>query len=373
MSSRKLSPIKLVLTLLFIGAVAFLAIFGQRIKERLQIYFQNPTYELTGIDTGEQESKINLLLGYKPAGTKALLPGATWVPQTFNNCGPATTSMLLQYFGHKVSQEETKAALRTNPTDTNVFSYEIADYLKSGYGIDSKLFYNGDITLLKTLIANGFYVMVEDWLHPNEDIGHTTILRGYDDEKGVFISDDSFIGVNITYKYAIFDEGQWKPFNREYLVLYRKEQEPILRAIIGENWDGKRMYRNAVKTNLEAVDKDPGDMYSWFNLGTSYYELGEYEKAKEAFEKSRAIGWPRRMLWYQIQPVQTYNELGEYQKALELAQIGLAANDSFSELHLESAISYKGLGNLDLARQEVQKALDSSPNYAPALEFAKSL
>jgi hypothetical protein len=38
-------------------------------------------------------------------GERALLPGATWVPQTFNNCGPATTSMILQYFGHTVSQE----------------------------------------------------------------------------------------------------------------------------------------------------------------------------------------------------------------------------------------------------------------------------
>lgn len=373
MSFRRLSLKKIIAAVIFVGLLVFLGLYGSKIKDRLQIFLQNPTYVGTPGDTSEKESKINLLLGYKQAGAKALLPGATWVPQTFNNCGPATTSMLLQYFGHNVSQEETKAALRTNPTDTNVFSYEIGDYLKSVYGIDSKLLYNGDIKLLKTLIANGFYVMVEDWLHPNEDIGHTTILKGYDDERGVFISDDSFIGINITYKYAIFDEGQWKPFNREYMVPYKKEQEPILKAIIGENWDEKKMYRNALKTNQAAVEKDPGDMYSWFNLGTSYYELGEYEKAKDAFEKSRAIGWPRRMLWYQIQPVETYNKLEEYQKALELAQIGLAANDAFAELHLESAIAYKGLGNLDLARQEVQKALDSSPNFAPAQDFAKSL
>ena len=309
MSFRALSFKKILTIFILIGLVAFLAVYGSKVKDRLQIFLQNPTYVGIPADSSEAESKINLLLGYKPAGVRALLPGATWVPQTFNNCGPATISMLLQYFGFSVSQEETKAALRSNPTDTNVFSYEIADYLKNVYSIDSKLFYNGNINLLKTLLANGFYVMVEDWLHPNEDIGHTTILRGYDDEKGVFISDDSFIGVNITYKYDIFDEGQWKPFNREYLVLYKKEQEPILKAIVGEDWDEKTMFRNAVKVNQKAVDNNPQDMYSWFNLGTSYYELGEYEKAKDAFEKSRNIGWPRRMLWYQIQPVQTYNQL----------------------------------------------------------------
>ena len=32
------------------------------------------------------------------------LPGTEWVPQTYNNCGPAATSMLLSYFGSNVSQ-----------------------------------------------------------------------------------------------------------------------------------------------------------------------------------------------------------------------------------------------------------------------------
>lgn len=36
-------------------------------------------------------------------------------------------AIVLQYFGFNVSQAEAKAALRTNPKDSNVFTYEIRD------------------------------------------------------------------------------------------------------------------------------------------------------------------------------------------------------------------------------------------------------
>jgi len=302
-------------------------------------------------------------------GPKAFLPGAKWVPQTFNNCGPATTSMVLQYFGYTVGQDVTKAALRTNPDDKNVFSYEMQAYLKKDFGVDSKLLYNGDIEILKVLIANGFYVVVEDWLHPNEDIGHVTILRGFDDERGVLIADDSYLGTDIVYKYAEFDQTQWKAFNREYIPIYRHDQEEKVKKILGENWDSKKMYEGAVKKAEEEIAKNDRDMHAYFNLGTSYYGLGEYERAFEAFEKSKAIGWPRRMLWYQIQPVQTLVELGKYQEALTTADIGLWANDSFSELHVEKARAYIGLNDKQKAREEIQKALQ----YAPNLQSAKDL
>lgn len=312
-------------------------------------------------------------INFTVAGPKFSLPGAKWVPQTFNNCGPATTSMALQYFGYTVSQEETKKALRTNPKDSNVFTFEIGEYLRKQYNIESRLMFNGNMAILKTLVTNGFYIIIEDWLHPNEDIGHNTIIRGYDDDLGVFIGDDPFTGVGVKYKYTDFDEGQWKPFNREYMPIYKKDKEELLKAIIGENWDTKIMYQNSIKTNELALKSNRKDMYAWFNLGTSYYALGQYSKAKEAFETSQTIGWPMRMLWYQYQPVQTYNKLGDHKKALETANIGLKTFEAYPELHLESAIAYKGLGDLASARKEAQRALELAPNWEPVKTFLKSL
>ena len=233
--------------------------------------------------------------------------------------------------------------------------------------------YNGNVALIKTLISNGFYVVIEDTLHPNEDIGHTTIIRGFDDDQGVLIADDSYLGTGITYPYEEFDEKQWKPFNHEYLPVYTKDKEDVLKSIVGDNWDELVMFQNAIDRNNEAILKNPKDMYAWFNLGTSYFGLADYENAKTAFERSRELGWPMRQLWYQIQPVQNYNKIGEYQKALELADLGLRSNDSFAELHLEKAIAYKGLGNAGAAKTEIEKALVFAPNLKVARDYLAAL
>lgn len=334
--------------------------------------FYTPTGEINYI------SPINKIINKetitpKEPGPSALLPGAKWVPQSFNNCGPATTSMVLQYFGFNVNQNETKARLRSNADDKNVFTFEIADYIKKDYGVESRLLYGGDIQTIKKLLANGFYIVTENWLHPNEDIGHTTIIRGFDDEQGVLIADDSFIGVNITYPYEQFSETQWKAFNYEYLPLYLPENEELLKSIIGEAWDEKNMFQNAADKARREIAKNDADSYAWFNLGTSLYALGDYENARDASEKSRALGWPKRMLWYQIQPVQTFNALKEYQKAIEYADIALWSNDSFAEAHLEKAIAYKGLGDTQKARDEADKALFYDPNLKKAQDFVTSL
>lgn len=308
-------------------------------------YLRHPA---TAVDSPVTPAKtsFNQLINTIPViepGVSTVLPGATWVPQTFNNCGPAATSMALQYFGYTVNQEETKAHLRTNADDKNVFIWEIADYLKNDYGIESKLLYNGDIPTLKKLIANGFYIMVEDWLHPNGDIGHVLIIRGFDDAKGVLIGDDSYLGVGVNYPYEQWENTQWKPFNREYLPLYTKDKEALLQKIIGEDWDQQRMYEKAIAKAETEIKENSSDMYAYFNLGASLFALNNFQKANEAFDKSKNLGWPKRMLWYQIQPIQTKNALGLYAEAIELANLALWANDSFTEAHVEKAIALKGL------------------------------
>lgn len=300
---------------------------------------------------------------YKLPGESFELPVSKWVPQTFNNCGPAATAMVLQHFGFNISQEQTKIDLRTNPDDKNVFIGEISNYIKTDYGVGNKVLFNGDLKTIKTLVSNGVYVVVEDFLHPNEDIGHVLIIRGYDDKEGVLIADDSYFGVGIKYPYSTWDEGQWKPYNREYMPVYKTEDEALVKSIIGENWDQTTMYQNSVITNEKDVQANPNDMYAWFNLGTSYYGLGEYTKAKDAFEKSQSLGWPHRMLWYFIQPVQNYNKLGEYQKAIDTANLGMWFNDNYAEMHYEKAVAYKGLGNTEMEKQEIQKTLSLDPKF----------
>ncbi|HJY98656.1 MAG TPA: C39 family peptidase, partial [Patescibacteria group bacterium] len=203
------------------------------------------------------------------------LPSSKWIPQTFNNCGPAAVSMALQHFGYTIPQEETKRKLRTGDDDKNIFMYQIKDYLKKDFGIESKILVNGDIDTIKTLIANGIYVMVEDWLSPGEDIGHVLVITGYDDNEGVLIADDSYFGVNIKYPYQTWEETQWKPYNREFMPVYNREKENLVKAIVGENWSENTMYRNAIAASLKEVNSNPNDMYALFNLGSNYFAIGE--------------------------------------------------------------------------------------------------
>ncbi len=104
-------------------------------------------------------------------------------------------------------------------------------------------------------------------------------------------------------------------------------------------------------------------MYAWFNLGSAYFGLGEYEKAKDAFEKSKSIGWPHRILWYSTLPVETYIRLGEYENAVNTANLGLWYNDNYAEMHHLKAVAYERLGETDLANFEAKKARELDPKY----------
>ena len=343
-----MKTLKLVLAVVILFVAGFAGYLFLANKTSLLNEFYKPQSNLevtvqTVQDVANQVLAVTTKVEYKTAPESFSLPGSTWIPQTFNNCGPAATAMVLQHFGYNITQVETKSHLRSGDDDKNIFMYEISDYLREDFSIESKILINGDDQTIKTLIANGIYVMVEDWMHPNEDIGHVLILRGYDDNQGVFIGDDSFIGVNVKYPYQEFNETQWKVFNREFMPVYTRENEDLVKSIIGENWNEKTMYQNSVIKNQKDTEDNPNDMYAWFNLGTSYFYLGNYQEAKIAFEKSRNLGWPARMLWYQIEPIQNYNKLGEYQKAIELANISLAGNQTFTEVQEEKAFAIKGL------------------------------
>ena len=79
------------------------------------------------------------------------------------------------------------------------------------------------------------------------------------------------------------------------------------------------MYGKALTAAQADAAVHPDDVYASFNFGTSAYGLGKYQLAGQAFDRAIAIGLPKRMLWYQTQPVETYLKLGQTDKANSLA------------------------------------------------------
>ena len=76
---------------------------------------------------------------------------------------------------------------------------------------------------------------------------------------------------------------------------------------------------SAVKIALEEIRENPKVVYPYFNLSTSFYYLGDFQKSTAYFEKVEKR-LPKRMLWYQIEPILAYQKLGKYQRVFELTE-----------------------------------------------------
>lgn len=307
-----------------------------------------------------------------------VIPSASHVGQTFNNCGPASLSMALSYFGVNVTQDELREQMRpfNNPAggldDKSVFAPEFVEYAQK-YGMQSIARPNGTPELLKKLIANDVPVVLRTWLHPNEDIGHFRIVRGYDDTRGVFIQDDSYEGRNLEYSYATFEE-MWKPFNYGYILVYPQEKDAVVTAIIGDEIDEQQAYRNAKERAERALVTNPNSGYDLFNLSTVYFHLGDSQKSVEYYEKAQAAMLPARMMWYQYEPLEAYLQIGDYERVFALTDWIIRNNNTaFSEMYILRGKAYQAQGNIQAARTEFEKAVYYNKNLKIAQEALQSI
>ena len=209
--------------------------------------------------------------------------------------------------------------------------------------------------------------MVKTWLKQGEDIGHFRFINGYDEEKQIIYFDDSYDGPNEKMKYYDF-LSLWQPFNYSYIVLYQKSSEQVIKQIIGEDWDEKISYQNAFLRAEKESEKDSTNIYPLFNISTTSYNLGNYEKSVEAYEEVQDR-FPRRMLWYQIEPIKSYFELKDYDKVFEITgNILENGNRAFSELYFIRGEIYLAQGLDEKAKEQFDLAIKYNENFKEAVE-----
>ena len=278
-----------------------------------------------------------------------ILPTDYHIFQTFNNCGPAAFSMALRFYGITESQATLGQALRPyqvpsgDNDDKSVTLEEMAEKSKE-YGFTPIHRPMGNPDLIKKFIANDMPVIARTWTKPNEDIGHYRVIKGYDETLGIFIQDDSLQNKNLEYSYSDFNEI-WKKFNYEYLVLVPKDRVQIANAILGEYTDVKVAWQDAVKNSENQLRSDSNDIYARFNLSVALFNVGDYRRSVEEFEKVENL-LPFRTLWYQIEPIQAYFELGNYDRVFEITNKVLNNyNRAFSELYILRGKIYQKQGN----------------------------
>ncbi len=324
-----------------------------------------------------------------PVPAAARLIGFTHVFQEWNNCGPATMVMALTYFGRVHSQRDTAAMLRPNPEDRNVTPQEMADFVNTQDGLRAVARLNGDLDLLKRLLANEIPVIIEIGFDPPGEYqwlgwyGHYLLPVAYDDAAQQVWVYDSWLGTSevpqtnadpngrlLTYDEL---ESYWSQFNRSYIALYTPEQEALVAELLGAALDDDTMWHDALARAQTDAARDPNNAFYWFNLGSSYAALGQYEDAAVAFDQARAIGLPWRMLWYQFGPYEAYYQAGRYEDVRLLAETTLQDRPYFEESYYYLGLAQAALGDQTAARANLERASAFNPNFVLAAQALAEL
>jgi len=305
----------------------------------------------------------------QPLPSSFALQGFRHQWQTWNNCGPATITMATSFFGRPETQAHAAPFLKPNGNDKNVGPDELVAYARS-LGLRADLFYAGDLTRLKRLVANGVPVVIHIWFtpHPNDGMGHYRLLTGYDEPAQQLVFHDSYQtpGVNVRLSYRAFDED-WRVFSRAYIPVYSAEKADVVAAIVGADADEGQLKARALHVAQEELAAKQNDAYAWFNLGTALTRAGRTAEAVQAFDRARALRLPWRMLWYQFAPFEAYLAEGRLSDVLALTGANLQQAPDLEESLYFRGKALEAQGQRAQARDAFQAALRANPKFAPAL------
>ncbi|NWJ46329.1 MAG: C39 family peptidase [Chloroflexi bacterium] len=292
----------------------------------------------------------------KPIAQKALLEPMSWESQKWNNCGPVSAMMVLSYYGIKKTQDECATALKPAEADKKVRPAELVDFLTTN-GVKTLIVENGNLDTLRKLLSNGIPVITQSWLKPDDDIAHYRVIRGFDTTKGTFIVNDSmFDKASVSVENAL-EDTLWKAFDHRFLPVYTAKSEPLVKAILGVDFDSKTNLTRALAAAESFLDKNPRDLDGLRNAGYLRATSGNYEGALQIWDRIVALGPYGRFLWYQMWPLESLNKLGKYQQALKMTDEILQQAPVYSEAHYERAVALVALNRKDEAKKELKLSL----------------
>lgn len=304
--------------------------------------------------------------------------------QGWNNCGPATLTMLLSFWGCEQTQHDAAPVLKPDSDDKNVSPWEMTSYVRE-QGFEAITRVNGDLTRLKALLRHGFPVIVETWYvrDARDQLGHYRLITGYDDYAGHFMTYDSLHGPEVPISYQELDE-LWRVFNRLYLVVYDTENRDALAEILGSDVKDAAMYEGALEVALRESEAAPEECvayaecsdwvtFSWFNAGSSLTSLGRHEEAAAAYDRARELGLHFRMLWYQFGPYESYYRVGRHEDVMTLANATLGTAGNLEESYYWRGRARVSQEDVDGARSDFKAALRYHEDWPPALEALAEL
>jgi tetratricopeptide (TPR) repeat protein len=309
------------------------------------------------------------------------IEGMEMVWQQLNRCSAAALAIQLSYFDWGGTYTDTIRGLNPHAEDVSVRLDEMITFAED-YGLIGIERFGGTVEMLKILVGNGFPVLVEATYYDGADynrdwMSHNRVIIGYDDAEGVVYALDSLLGAGddgrgrrIPYQ-DVFD--RWQPFNRNYLVLYRPGDEPLLQALMGDQWDAEYNAEWALAQAEAEVNGANPNSFAAFNMGSSLVLLGRYEEAAAAYDRARAIGLPWRMMWYQFGPFEAYLQVGRYDDVIQLARQVIEGTPGVEESYYYIARAYRAQGDLQRAEANLEVAVLRNPNFIAAIDELQDL
>jgi tetratricopeptide (TPR) repeat protein len=344
-----------------------------------------------------------------PLPDSVILPGVIYVDQhgRWNYCGPANLTMALNFWGWTGNRDDVakvvkpgspdmkKDFIQRGLPDKNVMPYELVDFVNNQtteYRALSR--YGGDINLIKKLIAAGFPVIAEkgyyerDYTGKIDWLGHYLFTTGYDDKKGGFTVQDSYLkpGKDLLSPYQDYIDG-WRSFNYLFIVVYPAQREAEVMNLLGawadETWATQRALEIA-EQEIQDIEGN-NSFFAWFNKGTSLVALNQYADAAIAYDEAFRLysAWntqtanrPFRMMWYQTGAYFAYYYSARYQDVINLANTTL--NDTISTPTLEESLLWRGrayymIGDTNSAIDDYRAALQVHANWFPAVQALQEL
>jgi tetratricopeptide (TPR) repeat protein len=307
-----------------------------------------------------------------PLPSSVSLTPPTWEKQDWNNCGPATLSLAMRYFGWQGDQHDISDLLKPDRGDKNVNPEELIYFVRTRAGwLNAEYRVGGDLDTLKRFIAAGYPMVVEKSLIlPASEGGggwaaHYVLLTGYDDQARAFTAQDAYHGADQRIGYDELEE-RWLPFNHVYMVVFPAEQVQAVASLLGADADLDANRDRALANSRTLVAQRPDDPFAWFNLGSNLVYFESYGEAAQAFDTALQIGLPWRFTRYQFGPYIAYFHQGRFEELIELADATLFRTQKAEESLLWRGWARYRLGQVGPALEDFRQALQVNPNYLDA-------
>ncbi|MDQ7025032.1 MAG: C39 family peptidase [Anaerolineae bacterium] len=330
-----------------------------------------------------------------PLPASYYLQGFGFEYQGWNNCGPATITNALTFFGYSNNQTRAANWLKPDSEDKNVSPWQMVEFVNTQVPeipVFAMTRSGGTLQLMKSLLVNGFPVIIEEGYDPEPDrlgwMGHYLLLTGYDDASQTFLTHDSYLGANLNYSYEHIAEF-WQHFNYTYIVLYDGSREAELLGLLGSDADEYQNATNSFAIAQQEAVEDDTDGFAWFNMGTNLVHLAElqtasgngdiaqelYVNAAVAYDQARNLGLPWRMSWYQFGMFEAYYNVGRYSDMIALAQNNLndGGGQFVEETFYYGGLAREGLGEYSRALSNYNAAITFNANFLPAVDARDSL